>query len=237
MVYTVRPDVSGTSTLVHHQQDHLHDVVDRTAPVYGVVLHCTGSGIVTKALKVGADPLEYAVQYYMKPDSYFAHYVIDFDGTIAQIADEHEKAMHVGFAPAERQAFLSGAWESKLSSGYVAAWKARWPGVKSPAHMFPGPSPNNVYVGMEMLCWQEGCGGSPRGVGMLYTSEQHRAAAALCNDIGNRWGLPPSWRSSPRMVCHEDVNPLTRTARGQGWDPGVVRRNPSFDWPYFQSLS
>jgi len=38
------------------------------------------------------------------------------------------------------------------------------------------------------------------------------------------------------MVCHEDINPLNRTARGQGWDPGVVRTNPSFDWPYFLSL-
>jgi hypothetical protein len=92
---------------------------------------------VTNALELGADPLEYAVEYYMKPDSYFAHHVIDFGGTIAQIADEHEKAMHVGFAPEERQAFLSGGWESKLPSTYVVASKARWPGVKSPAHMFP----------------------------------------------------------------------------------------------------
>ena len=236
MAYTVRPDISGISDLVHHQQDHLHDVTDRTEPVYGVVLHCTGSGIVSKALQLGADPLEYAVQYYMKPESYFAHYVIDFDGTIAQIADEHEKAMHVGFAPEERAAFQSGAWESKLPSSYVAAWKARWPGAKSPAHLFPGPSPNNVYVGMEMLCWQEGCAGSPREDGMLYTTAQHEAAAHLCQDIGSRWELPAAWSASARMVCHEDVNPLTRTAKGQGWDPGVVRNNPSFDWPYFLGL-
>jgi hypothetical protein len=36
------------------------------------------SGIVTKALGHGADPFEYALAYYLRPDSYFAHYLVDF---------------------------------------------------------------------------------------------------------------------------------------------------------------
>ena len=51
-------------------------------PVFGVAVHCTGSGIVTKALAHGADPFEYALAYYLRPEAYFAHYLIDFDGTI-----------------------------------------------------------------------------------------------------------------------------------------------------------
>jgi len=232
--YPIRPDVDGTSELATAQVERMRDVADRSIPVFGIAVHCTGSGIVTKALAHGADPFEYALAYYLRPESYFAHYLIDFDGTIAQIADEHERAPHIGLTALDRDAYLSGRWKNRLPRAYVSAWTARWAGYASPSHLYPGRSPNNAYVGMEMLVWQHGCAGKPRTAGAKYTTAQHDAAAALAADIARRWELPAAWRRSGRLACHEDITPLTRTSNGQGWDPGVVRAaSPWFDWDYF----
>lgn len=229
----VRPEIVGVSPLTTLVNKNLRNVEDRTAPVYGVAVHCTGSGIVTKALGKNTDPLIYAVEYYTRPDSYFAHYVVGFDGTLAQIADEHEKALHVGFLANEREAFLSGRWTNQLPQSFIMAWKKRWPNAKSPAHLFPGPSPNNVFVGVELLVWQEGCTNKPLRPGLKYTAAQHETLAALCVDVAKRWQLPANWYMTSRLACHEDLNPLNRTANGQGWDPGVIRLQPHFDWVYF----
>lgn len=120
--YAIRPDVVGQSELATAYVEHQRDVADRSIAVFGIAVHCTGSGIVAKALAQEADPFEYALAYYLRPNTYFAHYLIDFDGTIAQIAE-----------------------------------------------------------------------------------------------------------SSGRLACHEGISPLTRTSKGQGWDPGVVRAAPWFD--------
>lgn len=231
--YSIRPDIVGESDLATARVDRQRDVADRTIPVFGVAVHCTGSGIVTKALGHGADPFEYALAYYLRPDSYFAHYLIDFDGTIAQIADEHERAPHIGLTASDRDAYLSGRWKNKLPRAYVSAWTARWSGYASPSHLYPGRSANNAYVGMELLVWQDGCAGEPRTSSAKYTTAQHDAAAALAADIARRWELPAAWQDSGRLACHEDITPLTRTSNGQGWDPGVVRAAPWFDWNYF----
>ena len=235
MSYAIRPDVVGRSPLAIVSSLPQRDVRDRLIPVWGVAMHCTGSGIVSQALAKGRDPFEYVLEHYGSlAVPYFAHYVIDFDGKIAAVADEHEDAQHVGFAPDQRASFLDGSWTSKLPSSYVASWRERWPSYKSPAHLFPGASPNQAYIGFEMLCWQAGCAGSPRAPGMLYTEAQHAAAAALSADIASRWGFATGhWYSTGRMACHEDLNPLDRTANGQGWDPGIIRSSPYFDWPDF----
>jgi N-acetyl-anhydromuramyl-L-alanine amidase AmpD len=229
-----RPDVVGRSELATADVEGQRDVADRSIPVFGIAVHCTGSGIVSKALAHGADPFEYALGYYLRPESYFAHYLIDFDGTIGQIADEHERAPHIGLTAADRDAYLSGRWKKKLPKAFVSAWTARWPQYRSPSHLYPGRSPNNAYVGMELLVWQEGCAGEPRTPGAKYTTTQHDAAAALAADVARRWALPAGWPSSGRLACHEDISPLTRTSKGQGWDPGVLRAAPWFDWDYFE---
>ena len=212
---------SPLATLVPNPRD----VADRTEPVFGLVVHTTGSGIVEQAIKLLAQPLEHAVAYYMKPDSYFAHYVIGWDGHIVQIADEKERAPHVGFA--ERAKYLDGSWEKALPFDLVALWQRRWPGYKSPAHLFPGPSVNNVYVGCELLPLPK-----KDPVYGLYTLEQHQAVVMLAVDIGERWGLPDRWWRTSRLLGHEDLNPLTRSTKKPpaGWDPGGLRADPWFQW-------
>lgn len=236
MPYAVRPDVNGVSPLGRQPAQLRSDAKDRTVPVWGVAVHCTGSGIVSKAMARGADPLEYTVAHYLDPATpYYGHYVVGFRGEIVQVADEHENAQHVGFAAQQRSDFLSGGWGHQLPKAYVDAWHARWPGHASPAHLFPGPSPNAVYVGMELLCWQPGCAGAPLAPGQLYTEAQYAAAAALAADVARRWGFLAGWAEpgSGMLACHEDLNPLDRTAGGQGWDPGVIRSTPYFDWSHF----
>jgi N-acetyl-anhydromuramyl-L-alanine amidase AmpD len=200
--------------------------------VFGVAIHQTGSGTVEHALHEGADPLEYAVAYYLKPDSYFAHYVIGYDGAIIQIADEHERAPHIGQNDTERQNYLSGAWEHVAGPKFTALWKHRWAGYQTPAHLYPGPSPNNAYVGIEMIPIITGVDDQPMHVGLLYTEAQHIAVARLAFDIAKRWNFPTGWGATGRLACHEDITPLSRMAKDAGWDPGVNRDTPWFNWVY-----
>jgi hypothetical protein len=224
--------IRGISHLAHIF-NHLHTGPDRTADVYGVTLHQTGESLPEEALKHGADVLQYAVEYYTKPDSYCAHYVIGWDGEIGAVADEAAKMSHVGFLPADRQAFLDGSWVNKLPLELVAAWRAHWPHYESPAHVFPGPSPNNVYVGIEMLPLVDGCGFSPPTWLPFgkFTQEQHDSVVALTMDIAQRQQLPDRWHLSARLTTHEDLNPLQRTTKHPpaGWDPGWLRPLPWFD--------
>lgn len=221
--------VKGLSPLAH-LVDHLNKLTDRTEPVFGVVVHQTGSGIVDEAIKKKKDPLEYAVAYYQKPDSYSPHYVVGYDGTIIQIADEHGKAQHVGFASEDRAAYLDGTWEAKLPVDLVKLWHEKWT-KKSPAHLFPGPSVNNVYVGIEMIPIVNGNAPVWFGKGR-YTLKQHQAIVDLSRDISERWSFPSGWQRSGRLVGHEDVNPIQRHVKSGGWDPGALRREPWFDFEW-----
>lgn len=232
----VIPPASGVSPLAKLEA-HPRHVGDRAATIWGVTLHCTGSGVVNRALANGRDPFREAVNYYLRPDTPFTpHYVIGFDGQIAQVANEHERCQHVGFPAQDRQSYLTGAWKYLLPSGYVAAWQKRWPGYISPAHLFPGSSPNEVYCGVELVVWQQGCAGEPMRPGLKYTEKQHRAAAALAEDVARRWNFPRAWSRSGRLVAHEDLNPIERVTAGQGWDPGVARSDPWCDWSFILSL-
>jgi hypothetical protein len=203
---------------------------DRTAPVFGVCAHTTGSSIVEKANHVGVNVLRYVASYYLDEAEYAPSYVIGWDGSIIQLSEDSEKTPHVGFAAAERLAYLSGAWKALVSSETLQRWLARWPGVKSPAHLFPGPSPNNVYLGVEMPpLLKSGADG------LNFSPEQHRSFAKLALDIGKRHGFSPL--DFARMVGHEDVAPLNRQDKRGGWDPGALRRIPAFDWRFVRSCT
>jgi len=195
----------------------------RSAGVYGLAVHTTGSGIVDQARKQGRDPFQHAVDYYTK-SPFYAHYVIGWDGTIVQICNEGVRAQHIGFA--ERPLYLSGAWKEKLSVENVELWRKNWPGVASPAGLFPGPSPNNAFIGVELLILEDQPIIPPAFVGSRYTMGQHRAVVLLAADIAERRHFPKDWALGPRLLTHEDVNPLTRTNAGGGWDPGAMRALP-----------
>ncbi len=207
------------------------DVDDRTAPVWGLVCHTTGSGIVEQAVKLGVNPLDHAVAYYLKPDSYFPHYVIGWDGHLVQVADERERAQHVGISAADRAAYASGVWTKKLATGLVLRWRARWPGFRSPNDLYPGKSVNNVYIGCELtpLLKKDPVYG-------FFTVEQHKMVAMLARDIGERHGLPDHWWQTSRFCAHEDLSPLTRSDKNGGWDPGIMRVDPNFHWGYVLEL-
>ncbi len=227
----VQPEVVGTSSLAE-QVKKLRDVSDRTIPVFGVAIHTTGSKTVSDALDLGADPLAFAVEYYLNPQSYFAHYVVGFGGEIMQISDEHERASHIGQDEESHLGYLSGDWEKTAGPEFVALWKKRWPTYKTPAYLYPGTSPNNAYVGIEMLPLQKKIPLQPMSPGLQYTKAQHQAVARLAFDIAKRWGFPNGWELTGRLTTHEDVTPLERMAKKEGWDPGVNRAQPWFSWSY-----
>lgn len=202
----------------------------RTSPIFGLCVHTTGSGIVEQARKLGRDPFEHAIDYYTRPDSYFAQYVIGWDGAIVGICDEAQVAPHVGFA--ERPLYLSGEWARLLPAELVALWRAAWPAHQSPAHLFPGASPNGVYVGAELLPLEEySSRWQPAFQGARFTLAQHQAIVMLGADVARRAAFPAAWQLSSRLCGHEDLNPLTRSTRKPpaGWDPGTLRAAPWFD--------
>lgn len=210
------------------------DRPQRNQDVYGIAAHTTGSGVVDKALAQGVDPLTLVAEIYGRPYSFSGTYAIGWDGTIAAIMREDLEAEHIGFPAADRLTFLNGTWPEQVSAATANAWYARWPNVRSPAHLFPGPSPNQVYLGVELVPTSgEGAQPAPMAPGLSFTKAQHDRFAALAADAAKRWGfrslLVPG---TTRLVGHEDVNPIRRSNIGGGWDPGALRASPRFDWAY-----
>lgn len=221
-----------TRSPLAHPIGMLKDLSNRTVPLFGIVLHTTGSSIVEQAQKLKVDPLEHVVAYYTRPEAYSAHYVIGHDGTTIQISDEKDKCLHVGLSAEERTSYLDGSWAKKVSKATYRLWQAQWGSrYKSPSHLYPGPSVNNVYVGIEMLPLLK-----PTIEGVLFTERQHRAAASLAKDIAQRWGFPKGWQEGPRLLGHEDVQPLTRSNAGGGWDPGSLRDMPVFGLAWVREM-
>lgn len=63
-----------------------------------------------------------------------------------------------------------------------------------------------------------------------YTDAQLGALANLVRDIGERNKFPDGWYHGSRLVGHEDVDPISRSDRGGGWDPGALRDKPRLDF-------
>lgn len=204
-----------------HPYEKLKRWQKRTAPIFGLCVHTMGTDPWDVAKRLKIDPFEWVVSYYARPDAYGPHYAINRDGTIIQISSEEEKAAHVGLTAKQREMYLSGAWE-KTHPRVFARWKENWlhHNHKSPSHLYPGPSPNNVYIGVELLPDKE--------YGVFFTDEQYKALRALWIDIRLRHGLVAFQKE--RFLGHEDLNPLDRWSEGGGWDPGALREKPFFDW-------
>lgn len=202
---------------------------------WGVLLHTTGSGILTMAKKTKEHPDQVALRIYKNMQDgtrgYFwggPTYVIGIEGKIYQIADDDILTAHCG-GP-HRGAYLDGSWRDKVSDATWANWRRRWPDVKSPAHLYPSKSPNSDYVGIEIIP----CGlgyGTPWN-GLRFSEKQHVAAAALAKDIGKRHGFEAKGK---RLVGHEDVQPIERHDAGGGWDPGWLRARPYIDFAWIRA--
>ncbi len=211
-----------------------------TRTPWGVMLHTTGDGVPQAAYRDEMEPLEAARKIYggMKEGPTFC---ISPDGSIERYRDPASVTWHCGVTATQRRDFLTGHWEEilgKTYSGVLSWWKARWPGVSSPQHLYPSESPNQDYIGIELIpcgTYTKQNGGSwkpvfgvPFGPKGRFTGAQYTAAAMLCLTLCGDYSIPI--HSKGRVLGHEDVNPITRP----GWDPGACFNY--WDWTIFWGI-
>jgi hypothetical protein len=190
----------------------------RGVTVRGVCVHTTGGGPARRAPQRRTTPLQLALNYYLRGNGGFPHYVIDYDGTIHATCDEREVASHAGWAG------IGG--RSRWASWTAPAWWSRvWSrfGKRTPADLVPPParSPNDIFIGIELLADTSGYG---------FTPAQYRSLADLIVDITRRHGIRLTGAPSPELLGHEDVDPISRQVPAGGWDPGAHRADPRFSW-------
>lgn len=200
---------------------------------WGMVVHTTGRGIVAKARRKLQSPSDsdigdYVVEYYRKRS--IVHYCITWEGVIHQLMPDNWRGAHVGIGRErdwrgilrnERKRYLSGAWEKDINNDIsVRRWRNRWPGWKSPQHMYPTKSPNACYIGVELVPLDDA----------TYTDDQYSALEVLLNDRAQAHHWPLYWKDSTRLVGHEDIDAYGRWDKHGGWDPGALRAKPRFDW-------
>lgn len=181
------------------------------------------------------------VDYYLVADG-FPGWVVGTRGEVAQITPDDQVAQHVGGA--HRQKYLSGSWASPVLCptcrgrslpdaahfASVSRWRERWRGYRSPAHLYPGESANDAYVGVELIPVTGVSGTIAAGPNETFTEAQYTALNTLLDDLAGAHGFPAGWRNTSRLVGHEDVGLLDRHDSSGGWDPGALRPTPRFDW-------
>ena len=211
----------------------------------GLLVHTTGSGVTALAKKQGREPLEVAIETYIKSQNGEInpykwggpHYVCNYDGKLYQVAPDNVKTAHCGsrsekYPHGTRDYYLDGSWVRMLPVVVVAAWREQWPGHPHPYSLFRSHDPNDNYVGIECIPIDDGFGAAPMGPGLRFTAAQHNAVAELGKDLAARHGWPTGWHKTGRLVGHEDVDPLNRSDKLGGWDPGWLRPRPYFDFEY-----
>ncbi len=207
---------------------------------WGFLVHTTGGGVTDLAKKQGKKPLDVALKIYIDSQNGSngytwggPGYVLDFDGSLYQIAPDEAKTHHAGSS--NRPFYLNGSWVGKVTTEVANQWRKNWPGRKHPYSLFPSTSPNEDYVGLEMIPIGDGFGGAPMAPGLRFTKEQHDAVVALAKDLGARHGWPKDFGGTNRLLGHEDVDPIERSDRFGGWDPGFLRAKPYFDFKYVRT--
>lgn len=219
--------------------------------IYGALVHTTGGGVTDKAVyeKVNGkrrkrslplNPLTVAVDTYRASQNgsngYLwggPTYVIPHDGTPYQLCPEEVFTNHCG-GP-NRKFYRDMSWITKVSPTTVARWNAQWgPKFDDPYDLFPSTTPNRDYVGIELIPCGDGLG-DPRKPGERFTKLQYESLIELLRDIGQRHAFPAGWWRGPRLVGHEDVDPIQRSDKGGGWDPGHLRDPRYFDFDYVRS--
>ncbi len=201
---------------------------------FGLCFHTSGRTIVERALKKGIRPIDLALKHYRRTGA--CHFVIDHDGTIYQLLDTEIRGAHVGLG-GWRKRYLNGSWRNRMREQLrhlpLSLWDARWPGLKSPQHMFPGKTPNGAYLGVEFLPLMH-----EQADGTWFSDAQYKAATELFGCLWRCYEWPPmpysgrhaqdkGWSRAP---AHEDLTPHSRWKRRGGWDPGALRHKPRFNW-------
>lgn len=215
---------------VAHLVERPRDVNDRKNPqAFGLCVHTTGSGVPEKAKKLGILPMDVALSVYLAPDNptmgvftNFPHYVIDQEGIIVQVAADRERARHCGISQKDRNLYLTGQWKKMVSPSVLSLWQMRWPNILSPMHLFPSVSPNEDYLGCELIPALK-----LNSSGSLFSDLQYTSLAKLIHDIEGRHSIQ---LRGNRLVGHEDLEPLTRWTKKEGWDPGGLSTSPKFLW-------
>ena len=190
---------------------------------WGIMIHTTGRGVVSRGAKLCREPVELAMEQYMGKAS--VHYAIGPTGNIYQMMPDNWRGAHCGVSLKERHAYLTGRWEREVSPVAKRFWKERWPSVKTPQHLYPTVSPNGCYLGVEVVPLAE-----RTADGWWFSDEQHQAIIELCEDRARHHRWPDGWFHTPRLVGHEDCDAYGRWQMSGGWDPGFLRENPRFDW-------
>lgn len=222
----------------------------------GLCLHATGASIVVRALEKGRDPNAYAADYYDTPGHAFPHDLVTLKsedlpglqvgGTIyvcpdvVSIAPWWVRSHAQGLGAAAVQIYQHDDWDAYVRNreeGYLDAgealdryrwWRERWPQLWTPLHLFPGNDPNRALLSMEMVVPVEPKkrGGYRR---LPFTPRQHDVAAWRAAQMVREFSWPVT-ELLRRIVGHEDVHPIARTARSGPWDPGAGR---FWDWVRF----
>lgn len=210
----------------------------RVRKPWGLLLHTTGGGVTAKAKKLGRKPIDVAIEIYVAYQNGAAGYtwggpgyVMDHDGALYQLAPDDARTEHAG-GP-NRSKYMDGSWIAKFPQA-TAQWRAKWPGRSHPYALFPATTPNQDYLGVEMIPCGDGFGTAMRP-GLRFSQAQHDAAIRLAHDAGKRHGWPAGWMQSGRLLGHEDVDPLERADTGGCWDPGWLRASPWFDFGYVRA--
>lgn len=208
--------------------------------VYGICVHTTGDGIPAQSLKENKPPLEAAREVYESMGMVGPHYVVDPFGATDTYCDPQLLRYHVGLEADQRRSFLDGNWRNdanRISPAVVSWWSALYPGVKSPSHLYPGPSANAVYIGIEVIPagvyngtagWTWKWGSRPGFDQQRFSVESYRALASLVLRLADEFTL--DLNKVGVLVGHESLNVYTRP----GWDPGDM--NHTFSWSMLRGL-
>lgn len=242
--------------------DKPRDEVNRKAKnSTGIVLHTTGANkndvaaYVKDRTRTRANVDRRKIDYYDNPGANYPHYLIPWEWRpppIAfQVAPESDRAWHAGLGAASLSLYDNGSWmRHHVEGGQLvalevpyagyASWRQRWPNVASPVailawHRTRDP---NQFIGIEMT--------QPVNTetSIPIADEQHSSCARLVVDIARRHGIDADLTRQmfarkdggagwpPVVMAHSDTDPLRRTTKNGGWDPGD---SGNFRWDLFWS--
>lgn len=192
----------------------------RQSEIVGVIVHTTGTGVSITAQERDEDSMDVACRIYKNGEA-FPGYVIGQQGQIAQIVSDALRAPHAGISSEEKTKYKNGSWKKDLSVDTVRLWVTKHSSKESPLCLLPHNAigVNDCYLGIECIQLL-----TPNSDGTYYTPAQMNTLIALIKDIRMRHP------TAKQLLGHEDINPLRRSSKSGGWDPGALRDKPWFDW-------